>query len=73
MVVLLLLLGVVLRGKHLVNLCCLSCCILRREDLITFFVIVIHFANEFMFNSENFVISFANHLACSNGMSLVCF
>ena len=72
MVVLLLLLGVVLRENNLVSLCYLSCRILRRDECITFFAIVIHFANEFIFNSENSVISFANHLDCSNGMSLAC-
>ena len=71
-VVLLLLFGVILREKNLVSICCLSCLILRREERITLFAIVIHFANEFIFNSENSVISFANHLVCSNGMSLAC-
>jgi len=69
-VVLLLLLGVGLREKNLASLCCLSYRILRRDERINFFAIVIHFANKFTFNSENSVISFANHLACSNGMSL---
>ena len=38
----------------------------------TVFAIVIHFTNEFVFNSENFMMSFANHLDCSYGMSLAC-
>ena len=73
MVVLLLLFSVVLREKNLMSFCCLSCRILRREERITFFAIVIHFANEFILNSENSVISFANYLACPNGMSLAFF
>ena len=72
MVVLLLFLSVVLREKNLVSLFYLSCRSLRRDERITFFAIVIHFDNEFTFNSKNSVISFANHLACLNGMSLAC-
>ena len=70
--VMLLLFDVILREKNLVKSYCLSCLILRREERITFCAIMIHFVNDFMFNSENYVMSFANHLACSNGMSLVC-
>ena len=50
----------------------MSCLILRQAERIKFFAIVIHFTNEFVFNSENFVMSFANHLDCSDGMSLAC-
>ena len=65
--VILFFLDVVWRGKNVASLCYLSCLIFRWIDLITFFAIAIHFANEFVFNSENFVISFANHLDCSFG------
>ena len=71
-VVLLFFLEVIWRGKNLVSLCCLSCRIFRRADRITFFAIVIHFANDFLFNSANSLISFANHLDGSCGISLVC-
>ena len=63
---------VIWRGKKLVSLCCLSCLIFRRGDRTTFFAIAIHFANEFVFNSENSIISISNHLDCSGEISLAC-
>ena len=68
LVVILFFLDVIRRGKNLVSLCCLSCLIFRRTLLINFFAIVIHFANEFVFNSGNSVISFTNHLDYSCGV-----
>ena len=72
LVVILFFLDVIRRGKNLVRLCYLSCLIFRLADRITFFAIAINFSNELIFNSENSVISFANHLDCSWGMYLAC-
>ena len=69
-VVILLFLEVIWRGKNLVKLCCLSCCIFRRENRLYVFATVIYFDNEVVFNSANSVISFANHLDGSSGISL---
>ena len=51
------------------SLLLMSCRIFRRADRMTSFAIVIYFAKKFVFNSENSVISFANHLDGSCGMS----
>ena len=56
-----------LRGKNLVNRCCLSCLIFWRANILTFFAIAIHFANELVFSSKNSNISSVNHLNCSWG------
>ena len=53
LVVLLLLIGMIWREKNLMSRCCLSCLIFRREERVHCFAIVIHFANEFVFNLEN--------------------
>lgn len=65
--------GMIWREKNLASLCCLSCLILRRAERITFFVIIIHFANDFVFNSGNSIMFFTNHLNCSDEMSLACY
>ena len=49
--------------------CCLSFFIFLRAGRITFFALVIHCSNEFVFNSENFVMSLANHFDGSRGRS----
>ena len=49
--------------------CCLSCFIFLQADRITLFLMVIHCSNEFVFNSENFVMSLANHFDGSCGRS----
>ena len=52
------------------SLLLMSCRIFRRADRMTSFAIVIYFAKKFVFNSENSVISFANHLDGSCGRCL---
>ena len=58
-------LDVGLRERNLVSIFCLSCLIFWRADRISFFAIAIHLANEFVFNFENYAMSFSNHLECS--------
>ena len=65
--------GLVLIGEKLVSRCCLSWFIFRRADLMTFFAITIHVANELLFNLENSEISLANYLYYSWRMPLTCF